>query len=137
MRRDQLRDGEKIASKSTPLGEFVAQAPAMLTEIQATLFAEAKARLASNIRTDIASFDDLAEHFGAAADDEDEGSAFKGWVRARWSRPTGAALEAVEARLKALKLTLRNIPMDQSGPGGTCLFTGEPGVEDVLVARAY
>ena len=137
MRRDRLRDGEKIASKSLPLSEFVAQAPGMLAEIQAALFDEAKARLDSNIRTDIASFDGLAEHFGAAVEDEDEGVAFKGWVRARWSRPTGAALEAVEARLKALKLTLRNIPTDQSGPGGTCLFTGEPAVEDVLVARAY
>jgi prolyl-tRNA synthetase len=137
MRRDQLRDGEKIASKSMPLDEFVAQAPAMLAEIQAALFAEAKARLDSNIRTDITSFEELAEHFGAAAEDEDEGGAFKGWVRARWSRPTGAALEAVDARLKTLKLTLRNIPMEQPGPGGTCLFTGEPGVEDVLVARAY
>ncbi len=35
--------------------------------------------------------------FRPASDDEDEGSAFKGWVRAPWSRPTGAALEAVDA----------------------------------------
>ena len=100
-------------------------------------YAEAKARLDANIRSDIHSFDELAEYFGAAADDEDEGSAFKGWVRAPWSRPTGAALEAVDERLKALKLTLRNTPLDQTGVSGPCLFTGEPAVEEVLIARAY
>src|SRR5580692_4718856 len=56
MRRDRLRDGEKIASRAMPLGEFVALVPALLAEIQASLFAEAKARLDGNIRTDIASF---------------------------------------------------------------------------------
>jgi prolyl-tRNA synthetase len=138
MRRDRLRDGEKIASKAVARDEFIALVPALLAEIQAALFTEAKARLDANIRTDIASFEDLAEHFGAAPDDdEDEGVAFRGWIRAAWSRPTGAALEAVEARLKTLKLSLRNIPLDQGEVGETCLFTGEPAVENVLIARAY
>ena len=138
MRRDALRDGEKIASQALPRDAFVAMVPAMLAEIQATLFAEAKARLDANIRTDIATFDALADYFGAAPDDdEDEGSAFRGWVRAPWSRPSGAALDAVETRLKTLKLSLRNIPLDQGDVGPTCLFTGEPAVENVLISRAY
>jgi prolyl-tRNA synthetase len=138
MRRDALRDGEKIASQAMNRDEFVALVPALLAEMQASLFAEAKARLDGNIRTDIASFDALADHFGAAPDDdEDEGGAFRGWVRAPWSRPTGAALEAVEARLKALKLTVRNIPLDQGEVTGSCLFSGQPAVENVLIARAY
>ncbi|HEY1751583.1 MAG TPA: aminoacyl--tRNA ligase-related protein [Caulobacteraceae bacterium] len=138
MRRDKLRDGEKIASQSMPLGEFVARVPALLAEIQAGLYAEAKAMLDGNITSGIRSFEELAEYFGAAPDDdEDVGSAFKGWVRAPWSRPTGAALEAVATKLKALKLTLRNVPLDQGAAGGTCLFTGAPAVEEVLVARAY
>jgi prolyl-tRNA synthetase len=138
MRRDRLRDGEKIASQSMGREEFVARAGDMLAEMQGVLFAEAKQRLDANIRSDIRSFEELAEYFAAAAaDDEEEGSAFKGWVRAPWSRPTGAALEAVDARLKSLKLTLRNTPMDQNGAGGRCLFTGEAAVEDVLIARAY
>jgi prolyl-tRNA synthetase len=137
LRRDALRDGEKIASRSLPLDAFVAEVPALLADIQATLFAEAKARLDATIRTDIRSFEALAEHFGAAAEDDDEAAAFRGWVRAPWSRPTGAALEAVDARLKALKLTLRNVPLDQTPVTGPCLFTGEPAVEEVLIARAY
>jgi prolyl-tRNA synthetase len=137
MRRDRLRDGEKIASQAMPLAEFIARAPAMLEEIQASLFNDAKAMLDGNIRTDIGSFADLADYYGAVADDEDDAVAFRGWVKAPWSRPTGAALEAIEARLKTLKLTLRNIPLAQSGAGGTCLFTGQPAVEEVLIARAY
>jgi prolyl-tRNA synthetase len=141
MRRDQLRDGEKIRSQAMPRDEFIAQVPALLAQIQSNLFNEAKARLDANIRTDIATFDALADHFGpAGADDEDEngGDPFRGWVRAPWSRPTGAALDAIETRLKALKLTLRNIPLDQGDvSGATCLFTGEPAVEEVLIARAY
>src|SRR5579862_1706564 len=136
MRRDKLRDGEKIASHAVPRDTFIAAAPGILAEIQASLYADAKAMLDGNIRSDIRSFDQLAEHFGAAVD-EDEGSAFKGWVRAPWSRPTGAALEAIDTRLKALKLTLRNIPLDQTPVSGPCLFTGEPAVEEVLIARAY
>src|SRR5579864_3314579 len=40
MRRDRLRDGEKVASQSLAREAFVAQAPHMLAEIQATLFVE-------------------------------------------------------------------------------------------------
>ena len=138
MRRDKLRNAdEKMASIGMPRDEFIAAAPGLLEEIQAGLFAEAKARLDGNIRSDITTFAELAAYFGPAADDDDAAGAFKGWVRAAWCRPTGDALEAVTAQLKSLKLTLRNAPMDQKGPFGACLFTGAPGVEEILIARAY
>ena len=79
----------------------------------------------------------LAEYFGPAEEDDEAGVAFRGWVRASWSRPTGEALDAVEARLKALKLTLRNAPADQPSTFGPCIFTGAPGVEEILIGRAY
>ena len=46
-------------------------------------------------------------------------------------------MEEVGQRLKALKLTLRNVPMGQTAPLGVCLFTGAPAVEEILVGRAY
>ena len=73
----------------------------------------------------------MAGHFG-----EDDDS-FKGWVRVAWSKPIGAALEAVEQKLKALKLTIRNAPEDQPASFGTCIFTGAAGVEEILIGRAY
>jgi prolyl-tRNA synthetase len=105
--------------------------------MQASLYAEAKARLDGNIRGDIESFADLAAHFGPAAEDEDANEAFKGWVRCAWARPTGEALDAVEQQLKSLRLTIRNAPLAQPKTLGPCIFTGQPGVEEILVARAY
>jgi prolyl-tRNA synthetase len=113
MRRDQLRDGDKIRSHGVSREQFIAEAPQLLVAIQTRLFAEAKTRLDSNIRSDITTFDELAEYFGAAGD-EDEAADFKGWVRASWSRPSGAALQSVEQRLKQLKLSVRNAPQGQS-----------------------
>jgi prolyl-tRNA synthetase len=135
IRRDRLRDGDKIISQATPRAEFLQRAPQLLAEIQTALFEEAKKRLEANIRTDLLTFDTIGAYFGAAS--EDEGGVFKGWVRAPWARPTGAELEAAEARLKELKLTLRNIPLGQMAPTGKCVFTGRPAVEDILIARAY
>jgi len=43
----------------------------------------------------------------------------------------------VVERLKALKLTFRNVPNDAAPAAGTCIFTGAPAVERILVARAY
>jgi prolyl-tRNA synthetase len=40
-------------------------------------------------------------------------------------------------QLKARKLTFRNVPLDAAPADGTCLFTGEPAVERIFVARAY
>jgi prolyl-tRNA synthetase len=136
IRRDRLRDGDKVISQGFPRAEFLAAASKLLAEIQQNLFDEAKARLDGNIRADLKNFDEIAGFFGAAAEDDAQ-AAFKGWVRAPWARPTGAELEAVEARLKALKLTLRNVPMGQGAASGVCVFTGKPAVEEIIIARAY
>ena len=136
MRRDALRDGDKIVSHTRTRDEFVSGAQALLDEIQDKLFADAKARLDGNIVSNITTFDALSEYFGAAGGD-DEGGVFKGWAKVAWSKPDGAKLDAIAERLKALKLTIRNAPLAQDAIKGTCLFTGEPAKEYVLIARAY
>ncbi len=57
--------------------------------------------------------------------------------KSQWSRPEGAALDQVVEQLKARKLTFRNVPLDAEPANGTCLFTGQPAVERIYVARAY
>jgi len=137
MRRDHLRDGDKVRSGSMARDAFVAQAPQLLTEIQVRLYEEARTRLHSNIRTDIKSMSELKEHFGAAGDDE-EGGEFKGWVRVPWAKPKGAQLEEIEKQLKQVKLSIRNAPLDQPrAPLGPCIFTGDRAVQEILIARAY
>lgn len=137
MRRDKLRDGDKAVSASVSREQFVAEVPGLLADIQADLYREAKARLDANVVTGLTSFGDLADYFGAAAADDEEAAEFKGWVRASWSRPTGEALDKLDAQMKTLKLTLRNAPTDQPSSFGRCIFTGAPGVQEILISRAY
>src|SRR6185437_7438174 len=49
MRRDKLRDGDKVRSMSLPRDQFVGEAAQLLTDIQVRLFSEAKTRLDSNV----------------------------------------------------------------------------------------
>lgn len=131
MRRDTLRDGDKVISHNAPRDEFINKAAELLTEIQTGLFNEAKAKRDAAIVTGVNSFEDMAAYFSG-----DE-NATKGWIKASWARPEGAELEAIADKLKAMKLTLRNAPLDQPSSHGKCLFTGRDGVEEIFVARAY
>lgn len=128
LRRDRLyKDDGKLATAFTPLGELVAQAPALLEEIQSNLHQQAKSRLDANIRRDV---NDLATHY--AGDDS-----FAGWVEVQWARPTGDTLDKIVEQLKTLKLTMRNIPIDAEPADGACFFTDEPAVERILIGRTY
>ena len=131
IRRDRLyQDSGKLASSIQPRAEFVATAAALLEDIQNSLFAEAKARLDANIRRGVTAFAELERFFA-------ESEKFPGWVEVEWSKPSGADLDAVDQRLKALKLTLRNVPEGAAPATGACIFTGQPAVERVLVGRSY
>ncbi|QHL90906.1 proline--tRNA ligase [Sphingomonas changnyeongensis] len=131
IRRDRLyREDGKLDSQILPRSDFVAGAAAMLEAIQQALHQDARARLDASIRRDITDFDALAAMFADSV-------RFPGWAEVNWARPTGAELDAVVERLKALKLTFRNVASDAAPADGACIFTGRPAVERILVARAY
>ena len=131
LRRDRLwREDGKVQFVAQSRADFVAAAAAELEDIQRSLHAEATARRDGQIERGVSTLDGLATYFA-------EGNRYPGWVELGWSRPTGAALDAVVAQLKALKLTIRNTPMGAPAPQGTCPFTGEPAVETIYVARSY
>ncbi|HSQ95373.1 MAG TPA: aminoacyl--tRNA ligase-related protein [Croceibacterium sp.] len=130
LRRDRLwNDAAKPDFAFTPRDEIAAKAPAALAEIQRALYEQAAERRASNM-VEIDTLDALKTFFA-------EKQRFPGWAEVQWSRPEGAALDKVVEQLKALKLTFRNVPADAASALGACLFTGEPAVERILVARAY
>jgi prolyl-tRNA synthetase len=129
-RNHLYREDGKLDSQAMPRGDFVLEAAAMLESIQQSLYLDARERLDGNIRRDVTDFDTLAAHF-------DDSAKFPGWVEVQWAKPTGAELDGVVERLKALKLTVRNVPSDAVPAEGTCIFTGKPAVERILVARAY
>ena len=130
LRRDRLwNEAAKPDFVAPALDDAIAEVPALLEEIQASLFAEAKARREANISR-IASFPALEEFFAAE-------KRYPGWAEVQWARPTGAELEQVGERLKALKLTLRNVPLGGEPADGQCIFTGGKAIERIYVARAY
>jgi prolyl-tRNA synthetase len=129
LRRDRLyNDAGKLASEILSKEAFVAAAAQTLTDIQTTLYSEAKTRLDSNIRRDVTDKGALAKAFDGAK---------PGWVEVEWAKPTGDALDKIEEWLKGYKLTLRNAPLGQAPATGSCIFTGETAVERVLVGRSY
>ena len=130
IRRDDLyRADGKLNSVVVARDAFVGEATGMLEAIQRELHRQS----ADTLRSNIVPLSDWAAVEATFA----EGEKNPGWVDVAWSRPTGAALDSAVERLKALKLTIRNAPLGQEGGSGTCIFTGEPAVERVLVGRSY
>ncbi len=132
LRRDKLWNSEtgKVAFVTPKRDDVAGEMGAMLEEIQANLFNEARERRDANITSGMSEWSEVADHFA-------NGGKYPGWVEVQWSKPTGDALEKVVEQLKAHKLTIRNVPRGSEPAGGACIFTGEPAVERILVARAY
>ena len=123
------RDRGPKEREAVPLAEFARRCPALLEEMQAGLFARARAfREAHSVR--LASQAAVLEYFGAG-----EGGAS--------GRITGFAHvhvaddPAVTAALDPLKVTVRCIPMDGADEPGACVITGQPVSRPSVLARAY
>ena len=131
LRRDRLWGENGKPAFQTPTRDDASQTiPVMLDEIQQALFAEARDRREANITRGVDSMAAMKDFFAS-------NGRYPGWVEVQWSKPTGAALEKVIEELKALKLTVRNVPIGAVAADGACLFTREPAVERVLVGKAY
>ena len=131
LRRDALWAANGKPDFSGPSLDEAAQAiPALLESIQSSMLAAAAAARDARITRGVREFAELEAAFA-------DGVGNPGWLEVQWAKPTGAELDAVAERLKALKLTLRNVPVGSAPAEGACIFTGAPAVERVLVARAY
>ena len=131
IRRDALyQDSGKLDTKFLAKAEFIPEIPALLTEIQSALHDEAKQRLDSNITRGIEHWSDVERFYK-------ENKKYPGWLEVQWCKATGDELEAIEERLKKLKLTIRNVPVDAAAADGDCIFTGKPAVERIIIGKAY
>lgn len=132
LRRDQLWNTQsgKPNMAFTVRDEFAANAANMLEDIQGALFTQAAERRDANITRGVTQWGEVETFFSGD-------TKYPGWVEVQWARPTGEQLEKVVEQLKALRLTFRNVPRDSAPADGTCIFTGEPAAERILVARAY
>jgi prolyl-tRNA synthetase len=124
------RDDGKVNFAAQAQEDFLARATSELEDVQRSLHDEAVARRDANIVRGIDSLDSLIAFYG-------EEKRYPGWVELAWAKPTGSELDDVVNKLKTLKLTIRNTPMDGTPISGNCIFTGRPAVERIYVARAY
>jgi prolyl-tRNA synthetase len=124
-RRDQ---GPKD-KKSYPTADFIAQAPALLQEIQNALYQRALTFRNENTKT-IDSKDEFYAYFTPKNTDKPE--IHGGFALTHWC---GDA--KVEEQIKNdLKVTIRCLPFEHDGPG-TCPFTGKPSKQRAVWSKSY
>ena len=115
---------DTMAKETVPLASLTSRVPELLESIQAGLFSQAQAFLASNIRdaADYGRFKDILENE-------------RGFVRAPWCGD-----EVCEDKIKEETMaTIRVIPLDETEgrAAGPCVLCGRAGKAVVYFARAY
>jgi prolyl-tRNA synthetase len=125
-RRDRAHR-EKVFLKKE---ELAAKLPQFLAEMQQNYFNQAKQYLEANIRTDISDFAAFKAFFTPKNSEKPE--IHGGFVLAKWSEDP-----QTEELLADLKVTLRCLPLKQSGTPGKCVLTGKPATKDAIFAKAY
>ena len=133
MVKERIFFGQPEGKKILKTEEFVTSVSGRLEFLQNEMFKRAKERLEQNIRTDIKTPEEFAAYFANGNEwIEDDKQGKVAFVRGKW-----CADPATEELLKAMKITIRCIPFDQSGTTGKCLLTGKDATLDVIYARSY
>ena len=133
MVKERIFFGQPEGKKILKTEEFAATVSERLEFLQHEMFKRAKERLEQNIRTDIKTPEEFAAYFANGNEWIEDGKQGKvAFVRGKW-----CAEPATEELLKAMKITIRCIPFDQSGTTGKCLLTGKYATLDVIYARSY
>jgi prolyl-tRNA synthetase len=113
-----------------PIEDFVARAPEMLTSIQQNLYQRAKAFRDEHTQV-IESKKEFYEFFTPKNLEKPE--IHGGFALAHWN----GSREVEEQIKRDLKVTVRCIPLDDSGEPGRCIFTGESSARPVIWAKSY
>lgn len=133
MVKERIFFGQPEGKKILKTEEFAATVSERLEFLQHEMFKRAKERLEQNIRTDIKTPEEFSAYFANSNEWIEDGKQGKvAFVRGKW-----CADPATEELLKAMKITIRCIPFDQSGTTGKCLLTGKYATLDVIYARSY
>lgn len=125
-RRDQSHKDKKKIHLST-LSEDVIT---ILGSMQHHYYAQALKLRDAHIRKDISNFEQLKKFFTPKNPDKPE--IHGGFVLAKWCGDV-----ETEKMLEELKVTIRCLPLQQSGTKGTCVLTGRPATLDAIFAKSY
>lgn len=125
-RRDKAhKDKEKVGIDQA--AETVA---AILLDMQKNYFEQAVEFRNRNIKRDLKDFDELKQFF--TAKNEDKPEIHGGFVLAKWCGD-----QETEKLLDPLKVSIRCLPLEQSGTEGKCILTGRPATIDAIFAKSY
>jgi prolyl-tRNA synthetase len=125
-RRDQTPRDKAQLSRSA----LIEQVIGILDEIQANYYQQALAYRDANIYQNIETFEQLKQFF--TPKNEDKPEIHGGFVLAKWC---GDA--ATEKMLDELKVSIRCLPLQQSGTTGRCILTGKEATLDAIFAKSY
>jgi prolyl-tRNA synthetase len=104
------------------LDEVVEKIPALLDDIQTTIYARART-FRSEVTTEVNSYEEFKKVLNEKG----------GFLTAHWD-----GTPETEAAIKEeTKATIRCIPLDAKEEAGVCIYSGKPSTRRVLFARAY
>jgi prolyl-tRNA synthetase len=124
------RDEPHKDKKKISFDQIAKEAVGMLEAIQNNYFQRANKMREENIRRDLKTFEEFKRFFTPKNADKPE--IHGGFVWAKWC---GDA--ETEKLLDELKVTIRCLPLEQSGTQGTCILTGKPATLDAVFAKSY
>jgi prolyl-tRNA synthetase len=113
-----------------PTEAFIEQISQLLDSIQASYFAQAKEHREKNMRRDIHTFEELTAFFTPKNPEKPE--IHGGFCLAKWCGDP-----ETEKMLEELKITIRCLPLNQSGTEGRCILTGKKATLDAIFAKSY
>lgn len=125
-RRDQ---GTKT-KVSLPFDKAVQDMSAILDEIQKNYFKQALEYRDAHIYRDVKNIEELRAFFTPKNAEKPEPHG--GFVLAKWCGD-----EATEELLSEMKVSIRCLPIQQSGTSGRCVLTGRQATLDAIFAKSY
>lgn len=112
------------------IGQIAGEVVSMMDSMQKNYFQQALEYREKHIRRDINTFEELKKFFTPKNADKPE--THGGFVLAKWCGDVES-----EKLLDDLKVTIRCLPLKQSGTKGTCILTGKPATIDAVFAKSY
>lgn len=125
-RRDQTPKDKIQMNKD----KLVADVISILDEIQNHYYQQALAHREANIYRNIENFEQMRKFF--TPKNEDKPEIHGGFVLAKWCGDP-----ATEEMLSEIKVTIRCLPLKQSGTVGKCVLTGREATLDAIFAKSY
>lgn len=124
------RDESHKDKKSYSLEALIQQVPELLAQMQDNYFKQALSYRDAHLYTHIENFDQMRAFFKPKNEEKPE--IHGGFVLGKWCGDP-----ATEERLAELKVTIRCLPLKQSGTKGRCILTGREATLDAVFAKSY